>query len=76
MITQPNIDTLRARVRSKEQELVAFAQDLIRVPSLNPPGEAYLKACEVLGQRLQHKGFQVQYIRGEGVPGDSDRYPR
>jgi succinyl-diaminopimelate desuccinylase len=46
------------------------------VPSLNPPGEAYLKACEVLGQRLQHKGFQVQYIRGEGVPGDSDRYPR
>jgi succinyl-diaminopimelate desuccinylase len=76
MITQPNIDTLRARVRSKEQELVAFAQDLIRVPSLTPPGEAYLKACEVLGQRLQHKGFQVQYIRGEGAPGDSDRYPR
>lgn len=69
-------DTLRARVRSKEQELVAFAQALVRVPSLNPPGEAYLEACELLGNRLKKRGFQVQYIRGEGAPGDSDRYPR
>ncbi len=69
-------DTIRARVRSKEQELVAFAQALIRVPSLNPPGEAYLKACEVLGNRLKAKGFDISYIRGEGAPGDSDRYPR
>jgi succinyl-diaminopimelate desuccinylase len=71
-----DLDTLRAAVRSKEQDLVAFAQDLIRVPSLNPPGEAYLEACEVLGNRLKARGFQVQYIRGEGAPGDSDRYPR
>ncbi len=69
-------DTLRARVRSKEQELAAFAQALIRVPSLNPPGEAYREACEVLGNRLKARGFDVQYIRGEGAPGDSDRYPR
>jgi|GEM_PF-32660 len=69
-------DTIRARVRSKRQELVAFAQDLIRVPSLNPPGKSYRKACEILGNRLEKRGFQVQYIRGEGAPGDSDRYPR
>ena len=64
-----DLETLRARVRSKEQELVGFAQALIRVPSLNPPGEAYLEACEVLGNRLKARGFQVEYIRGEGAPG-------
>ncbi len=71
-----NLDTLRARVRAKEAELVAFAQDLIRVPSLNPPGISYRESCELLGNRLKQIGFQVEYIRGTGAPGDSDRYPR
>lgn len=69
-------ETLRARVRAKEAELVAFAQDLVRIPSLNPPGDCYLEACEMLGNRLANRGFHVRYIRGEGAPGDSDRYPR
>ncbi|MCA8928805.1 MAG: M20/M25/M40 family metallo-hydrolase, partial [Alphaproteobacteria bacterium] len=76
MTTPPDYDHIRARVRSKQADLVAFAQDLIRVPSLNPPGKAYREACETLGNRLKQRGFQVEYIRGEGAPGDSDRYPR
>ena len=71
-----DLETLRARVRAKEAELVAFAQELVRIPSLNPPGDCYREACELLGKRLEKRGFQVQYIRGEGAPGDSDRYPR
>ena len=71
-----DLDALRARVRGKEAELIAFARELIQVPTLNPPGDCYRKICEILGKRLEKRGFRVEYIRGEGAPGDSDRYPR
>ncbi|HEY8948184.1 MAG TPA: acetylornithine deacetylase/succinyl-diaminopimelate desuccinylase family protein, partial [Rhizomicrobium sp.] len=32
--------------------------------------------AEYLGNRLAKRGFQVEYIRAEGTPGDSDKYPR
>jgi succinyl-diaminopimelate desuccinylase len=75
-MTAPLPNAIRARVRDKEAELVAFGQDLIRIPTLNPPGRDYRGACELLGRRLAKLGFQVEYIRGEGAPGDSERYPR
>ena len=31
---------------------------------------------ELLGDRLARRGFEVAYVRAEGAPGDSDRYPR
>jgi succinyl-diaminopimelate desuccinylase len=49
---------------------------LIRFPTVNPPGEAYQPCAEYLGNRLAKRGFQVEYIRAEGTPGDSDKYPR
>jgi succinyl-diaminopimelate desuccinylase len=56
--------------------LVALTQDLIRIPTLNPPGEAYQPCAELIGQRLAKSGFTVTYVRAEGTPGDCDRYPR
>ncbi|HZZ87334.1 MAG TPA: acetylornithine deacetylase/succinyl-diaminopimelate desuccinylase family protein, partial [Caulobacteraceae bacterium] len=53
-----------------------LTQALIRIPSVNPPGEFYRDCAELIGQRLAPRGFQVEYLRAEGVPGDSDRYPR
>ncbi|MBS0396923.1 MAG: acetylornithine deacetylase/succinyl-diaminopimelate desuccinylase family protein, partial [Proteobacteria bacterium] len=29
-----------------------------------------------IGRRLARRGFAVEYVRGQGAPGDSDRYPR
>lgn len=67
---------LHARIEAKRDELVSLTQDLVRIPTVNPPGDAYGACAEYIGRRLKKHGFEVHYIRGEGSPGDSDRYPR
>ena len=63
-------------VEARRDALVALCQDLIRIPTLNPPGRDYLEICEMLGARLRGAGWQVELIRAEGTPGDSDTWPR
>jgi len=75
-MTHPREDALLAEIEAREGEIVDLAQALIRIPSVNPPGEFYRDCAELLGQRLAARGFQVEYLRAEGVPGDTDRYPR
>ncbi len=67
---------LLAAVEARRDSLVRLAQDLIRIPTLNPPGRQYLEICEYLADRLARSGFSVELIRAEGAPGDSARYPR
>jgi succinyl-diaminopimelate desuccinylase len=63
-------------IDDRTEEMVALTRDLVRFPTTNPPGEAYRPCAEFLGQRLARRGFAVEYVRGVGTPGDSDRYPR
>jgi succinyl-diaminopimelate desuccinylase len=63
-------------VESRRDELVTLASELIRFPTINPPGEAYTPCAEYIGTRLRKRGFETRLIRGEGTPGDNDRYPR
>jgi succinyl-diaminopimelate desuccinylase len=67
---------LSKAVAERAEELVALTVDLIRFPTINPPGEAYAPCAEYLAHRLAARGFETRLIRGEGAPGDSDRYPR
>ncbi len=67
---------LLAAIESRRDELVALTQQLVRIPTTNPPGEAYRECAEAIGRRLARRGFSVEYVRGLGTPGDSDRYPR
>jgi len=70
------IESLFARIESKREELVSFTQELVRIPTINPPGEDYLKCAELLGNRLAKSGFSLLYERANNTPGDSERYPR
>ncbi|MCV6547393.1 MAG: acetylornithine deacetylase/succinyl-diaminopimelate desuccinylase family protein [Cohaesibacter sp.] len=70
------MDDLLQRIEQKEAELIALTQDLIRFPTINPPGEAYAPCAHYIGDRLAKRGFDVRYIRALGTPGDSDLYPR
>ena len=60
----------------RTDELVGLTTDLIRFPTVNPPGEAYRPCAEYIAARLKQRGFEDEFIRAEGSPGDSDRYPR
>ncbi|HXS07682.1 MAG TPA: acetylornithine deacetylase/succinyl-diaminopimelate desuccinylase family protein [Rhizomicrobium sp.] len=70
------IDNVLREIEAREDEIVALTQDLIRFPTVNPPGEAYQPCAEFFGARLKRRGFQVEYVRAQGAPGDSDKYPR
>jgi succinyl-diaminopimelate desuccinylase len=54
--------------RSRD-EIVEFASELIRIPTVNPPGECYREAARLLGERLAGFGFTVDYPEAEA---DSD----
>lgn len=70
------MDHLRRSIEERREELVELTRDLIRFPTVNPPGEAYRPCAEFIGQRLERRGFTVEYVRAEGTPGDSVRWPR
>ncbi|MCR9109056.1 acetylornithine deacetylase/succinyl-diaminopimelate desuccinylase family protein [Marivita sp. XM-24bin2] len=69
-------DRLFQRIDDARDDLIALTQDLIRIPTLNPPGENYAAICDFLDTRLSRSGFETTWVRAEGAPGDSDRYPR
>lgn len=71
-MTQRLLETIDERV----DDLVALTADLIRFPTVNPPGEAYRPCAEYIATRLRRRGFETELVRAEGTPGDNDRYPR
>ena len=71
-----NLDTILASVEDRRGEVASLTSDLIRFPTVNPPGDAYTPCAEFIGSRLQRRGFAVEYLRAEGASGDSDAYPR
>ena len=71
-----NRDSLIKRIESKRDDLVDLTCQLVRIPTVNPPGDAYTDCARLLGERLKKKEFCVSFHRAEGTPGDSDRYPR
>ena len=66
----------RQRVKDKKEDLISLTQDLIKIPTVNPPGEFYSDCVEYLNKRFKSKGFNTQIIRATGTPGDTDKYPR
>ncbi len=63
-------------VAARREAVVDLTRDLIRIPTVNPPGENYREICDLLAARLRPLGFDAAFLRAEGAPGDSDRYPR
>ncbi len=68
--------TLAQAIEAKRDDLIALTQDLIRMPTLNPPGQDYLLICEYLDKRLKKSGFETDFVRAYDTPGDSEKYPR
>ncbi len=60
-------DELFRRIEGKTDEVVALTRELIRIPTVNPPGEGYAACAEFLGRRLEVRGLEVGYHRAEGV---------
>lgn len=69
-------DDVLARVESVADEIVDFTRDLIRLPTVNPPGHGYAECAELIGRRLSACGFDVAYFPAEGRPEHTTEHPR
>lgn len=70
------IDRVLAAAASVVDEAVAFTSELIRVPTVNPPGEAYPECAEAIGRHLRAAQFETSFVAAEGRPEHTRAHPR
>jgi len=58
------------------EDLVELTVEMVKIPTVNPPGDCYVPFIEFIARRLAKRGFAIEYVRAEGYPGDTDKYPR
>ena len=57
-------------------EMVAFARELVAIPTVNPPGENYEACARHIGARLAEFDYEVGYVPAEEMKEHTARYPR
>jgi succinyl-diaminopimelate desuccinylase len=70
------IERVLSEVDRAADEIVQFTADLVRIPTVNPPGEEYGACARFLGDALAGRGFDVEYIAAEGRAEHTARHPR
>lgn len=71
-----SIDRVLAAAESVVDEAVAFTSEMIRIPTVNPPGEAYPECAELIGRHLKDAGFETTYVTADGRPEHTCEHPR
>jgi succinyl-diaminopimelate desuccinylase len=69
-------DRVSRSVEEIADEMIAFLQDLIRVPTVNPPGDSYVAGAELIGNKLKQFGYETHYIAAEGLAEHTAEHPR
>jgi succinyl-diaminopimelate desuccinylase len=57
-------------------EMVDFAAALVRLPTVNPPGDGYEHAARLMRERLEGCGFATELVAAEGRPEHTRQHPR
>ena len=57
-------------------EIVAFTREIVRIPTVNPPGDAYAECAQLIASRLSTLDYQVETIVAEKLPEHSASHPR
>ena len=63
-------------VDSLTQEMVEFTRELVRIPTVNPPGDCYAACAELIAARLRALGYTVQSLPADGLPEHTPERPR
>jgi len=69
-------ERITAEVDRATDEIVKYTQDLVRIPTVNPPGDQYAACAAFIGDDLNRRGYDVEYIAAEGQPEHTRRHPR
>lgn len=68
--------SLKDAIDAERGQLITLTQDLIRIPTLNPPGQHYRDICDYIEARMARQGWSCELVRAKGSPGDCEEYPR
>jgi succinyl-diaminopimelate desuccinylase len=63
-------------VDAARDEIVEYTRALVRLPTVNPPGEGYEECARFIGGDLERRGFAVEYVEADGRPEHTRRHPR
>ena len=63
-------------MEAARDEIVAFTAEMIRIPTVNPPGACYRECAEFIGRQLEATGLAVEYVEAEGRPEHTAEHPR
>ena len=69
-------DAVLQRVEEIAGEMISFLQELLRIPTVNPPGAYYAEGAEFIGKALKAFGYTTHFIAAEGRAEHTARYPR
>jgi succinyl-diaminopimelate desuccinylase len=58
------------------QEMISFLQELVRIPTINPPGKNYIAGAELIGGKLREFGYDTHFIAAEGLAEHTASHPR
>jgi len=64
------------QVGQLQHDMVELTRALVRIPTVNPPGECYADCATLLSQTLADLGYRVECLPAEGLPEHTERYPR
>jgi succinyl-diaminopimelate desuccinylase len=64
------------RVDELVPEMIECLQELVRIPTVNPPGAHYADFVEALGRRYRAAGYETTVVRATGHPDDREAFPR
>ncbi len=64
------------RVAEMVPEMAAFLQEMIRIPTVNPPGENYADFAEAVGEQYKRLGYKVERVPAKGHPDHIRKHPR
>lgn len=64
------------RIDRLQSSIVASLKDMIRIPTVNPPGTNYREFCEYAAGRIRAFDCDVDVVEVPSSPGGDARYPR
>ena len=71
-----SIDRVLTEIERSRDAIVDFAARLIRIPTVNPPGEHYEACARLIGDELRGHGADVQLLPAIGRVEHTAEYPR
>ena len=69
-------DAVCRSVETISDEMISWLQDLVRIPTINPPGENYTAGAELICDKLKQFGYDTHYIAAEGLTEHTPEHPR